>query len=55
MIEIIKECPSERMFKMELEIAKEHYNVISYRYKDWILKMEVEPYEQRSRKTDIRR
>lgn len=45
MIEIIKECPNEMIFKMELEIAKEHYNVISYRYKYGILRMEVEPYE----------
>lgn len=45
MIEIIKECPTERIFKTELEIAKEHYNIISYRYKDGILTMEVEPYE----------
>ena len=45
MIEIIKECPTDRLFKMELEITKEQYRIISYRYKDGILTMEVEPYE----------
>lgn len=48
MIEIIKECPTDFIMKMELEIAKEHYNVISYRFKDGVLRMEVEPYEQGS-------
>lgn len=45
--EIVKSVPSDRIFRMEIEMAKEKYNVISYRYKDGILKMEVEELERR--------